>query len=180
MAPRLGDRLCKTEATRPSDPARTLHQLHAYQAEEPEGAAGPCVPCTSHAQSKAKELEGSHPCVHGAPPPPRPSEEPCPRGAPLSGRRGRGSPPARRRQATKSLCSLVELRPKAAPDAPAPPGGPHPQLTVTLIPLLGPPDRESPGGKSRRRRAYPQQIVTTRLLYCLQDPFAQLSRLQRI
>ena len=34
--------------------------------------------------------------------------------------------------------------------------------------------------KSRRRRAYPQQIVTTRLLYCLQDPFAQLSRLQRI
>jgi hypothetical protein len=35
-------------------------------------------------------------------------------------------------------------------------------------------------GKSRRRRAYPQQIVTTRLLYCLQDPFAQLSRLQRI
>lgn len=35
-------------------------------------------------------------------------------------------------------------------------------------------------GKSRRRRAYPQQIVTTRLLYCLQDPFAHLSRLQRI
>ena len=35
-------------------------------------------------------------------------------------------------------------------------------------------------GKSRRRRAYPQQIVTTGLLYCLQDPFAQLSRLQRI
>jgi len=34
--------------------------------------------------------------------------------------------------------------------------------------------------KSRRRRADPQQIVTTRLLYCLQDPFAQLSRLQRI
>ena len=35
-------------------------------------------------------------------------------------------------------------------------------------------------GKSRRRWAYPQQIVTTRLLYCLQDPFAHLSRLQRI
>ncbi len=34
--------------------------------------------------------------------------------------------------------------------------------------------------KSRQKRAYPQQIVTTRLLYCLQDPFAQLSRLQRI
>lgn len=34
--------------------------------------------------------------------------------------------------------------------------------------------------KSRRRTAYPQQIVTTRLLYCLQDRFAQLSRLQRI
>ena len=36
------------------------------------------------------------------------------------------------------------------------------------------------GRKSRRRTAYPQQIVTTRLLYCLQDRFAQLSRLQRI
>lgn len=35
-------------------------------------------------------------------------------------------------------------------------------------------------GKSRRKRACPQQIVTTRLLYCLQGPFAQLSRLQRI
>jgi hypothetical protein len=35
-------------------------------------------------------------------------------------------------------------------------------------------------GKSRRSTAYPQQIVTTRLLYCLQDRFAQLSRLQRI
>ena len=40
--------------------------------------------------------------------------------------------------------------------------------------------RRALAGKSRRRRAYPQQIVTTRLLYCLQDPFAQLSRLQRI
>lgn len=34
--------------------------------------------------------------------------------------------------------------------------------------------------KSRRSRAYPQQIVTTRLLYCLQDPFAHQSRLQGI
>ena len=41
--------------------------------------------------------------------------------------------------------------------------------------------REKPAlGKSRRSTAYPQQIVTTRLLYCLQDRFAQLSRLQRI
>ena len=43
----------------------------------------------------------------------------------------------------------------------------------------GPEDRATLG-KSRRRTAYPQQIVTTRLLYCLQDRFAQLSRLQRI
>jgi|HubBroStandDraft_1064217.scaffolds.fasta_scaffold473145_1 hypothetical protein len=28
--------------------------------------------------------------------------------------------------------------------------------------------------------AYPQQIVTTRLLYCLQDRIEQLSRMQRI
>ncbi len=48
-----------------------------------------------------------------------------------------------------------------------------------VLPLI--PRRYGKGsGKSRRRRAYPQQIVTTRLLYCLQDPFAQLSRLQRI
>ena len=43
-----------------------------------------------------------------------------------------------------------------------------------------PPPREDVLGKSRRSTAYPQQIVTTRLLYCLQDRFAQLSRLQRI
>jgi hypothetical protein len=49
-----------------------------------------------------------------------------------------------------------------------PPGG-RPRLSAAAAP-----------GKSRRRRADPQQIVTTRLLYCLQDPFAQLSRLQRI
>ena len=48
-------------------------------------------------------------------------------------------------------------------------------------PLTQPaPRRAVKSEKSRRRRAYPQQIVTTRLLYCLQDPFAQLSRLQRI
>jgi hypothetical protein len=35
-------------------------------------------------------------------------------------------------------------------------------------------------GKSRRGRACPQQIVTTRLLYYLQGSLAQLSRLQRI
>ena len=34
--------------------------------------------------------------------------------------------------------------------------------------------------KSRQRRAYAQQLVTTRLLDCLHDPVAQLSRLQRI
>jgi hypothetical protein len=50
-----------------------------------------------------------------------------------------------------------------------------------VFPRLEPaPRRAVVSGKSRRRRAYPQQIVTTRLLYCLQDPFAQLSRLQRI
>jgi hypothetical protein len=43
-----------------------------------------------------------------------------------------------------------------------------------------PPSGGNSLGKSRRRTAYPQQIVTTRLLYCLQDRFAQLSRLQRI
>jgi hypothetical protein len=50
-----------------------------------------------------------------------------------------------------------------------------------FIPLRRPSrGRSETLGKSRRRTAYPQQIVTTRLLYCLQDRFAQLSRLQRI
>jgi hypothetical protein len=35
-------------------------------------------------------------------------------------------------------------------------------------------------GNRGERTADPQQIVTTRLLYCLQDRFTQLSRLQRI
>lgn len=58
---------------------------------------------------------------------------------------------------------------------------PRPLATCPLSPQ-GTPNRGrlAFGGKSRRRRAYPQQIVTTRLLYCLQDPFAHLSRLQRI
>lgn len=34
--------------------------------------------------------------------------------------------------------------------------------------------------KSRSRRAYAQQLVTTRLLDCLHDPVTRLSRLQRI
>ena len=52
-------------------------------------------------------------------------------------------------------------------------------LTLTIIPkrLV----EASPKlGNLGEGRAYPQQIVTTRLLYCLQDRFAQLSRLQRI
>lgn len=53
------------------------------------------------------------------------------------------------------------------------------QTKRTREPLRAPP-REDVLGKSRRSTAYPQQIVTTRLLYCLQDRFAQLSRLQRI
>lgn len=53
--------------------------------------------------------------------------------------------------------------------------------TSHTSPLRGPPwEARETSGKSRRRTAYPQQIVTTRLLYCLQDRFAQLSRLQRI
>ena len=56
------------------------------------------------------------------------------------------------------------------------PAYPAPLLFTPTQPRLA----EHTLGKSRRRTAYPQQIVTTRLLYCLQDRFAQLSRLQRI
>ena len=54
------------------------------------------------------------------------------------------------------------------------------QLSSDQLPLRSPAMPKLQLGKSRRRTAYPQQIVTTRLLYCLQDRFAQLSRLQRI
>jgi hypothetical protein len=57
----------------------------------------------------------------------------------------------------------------------------RPTLHPRSLPLRGHRLRRRPAmGKSRRSTAYPQQIVTTRLLYCLQDRFAQLSRLQRI
>ena len=36
------------------------------------------------------------------------------------------------------------------------------------------------GGQIEAARAYAQQLVTTRLLDCLHDPVARLSRLQRI
>ena len=50
----------------------------------------------------------------------------------------------------------------------------------TSKPLHSPPSGGSSVGNRGKDPAYPQQIVTTRLLYCLQDRFAQLSRLQRI
>jgi hypothetical protein len=84
----------------------------------------------------------------------------------------------------------LHLPPHARPSQPAYPA-PLPRQTIPRDPSLSqihsptPPTRprqtQGPAsGKSRRRTAYPQQIVTTRLLYCLQDRFAQLSRLQRI
>ncbi len=78
--------------------------------------------------------------------------------------------------------------PIPSPDDSHPEGGPPSHTPksrrATLHPPATPPTRPRLAGhtlgKSRRRTAYPQQIVTTRLLYCLQDRFAQLSRLQRI
>ena len=78
--------------------------------------------------------------------------------------------------------------PSPSPDDSHPEGDRHPHTAksrrATLHPSATPPTRPRLAGhtlgKSRRRTAYPQQIVTTRLLYCLQDRFAQLSRLQRI
>ena len=48
------------------------------------------------------------------------------------------------------------------------------------FPCAGRPYAAAYPGKPRRRRACPQRIVATRLLYRLQGPFARLSRLQRI
>ena len=111
------------------------------------------------------------------PPSPRP-----PLGTPPFGGRGSRRPPGERKRggppSSPGTFSGAQTRrpPPLRPSSPRSPASPG----VPPIPLLGPPVRRAPGGKSRRRRAYPQQIVTTRLLYCLQDPFAQLSRLQRI
>ena len=69
--------------------------------------------------------------------------------------------------------------PSRQPTLAAPRGAPSSTWRETS-PARPPEYREPALGKSRRRTAYPQQIVTTRLLYCLQDRFAQLSRLQRI
>lgn len=96
----------------------------------------------------------------------------------------RGGPSPQRRLASAS--PPLFLSPRSFACLP-----PSPLLVLfsSLFPCKAhPPEREQEAlfswpalaGKSRRRRAYPQQIVTTRLLYCLQDPFAQLSRLQRI
>ena len=108
------------------------------------------------------------------------------------------SSPSLRTRASALAAGLARRGESTAPRSAANPpetragdsgAGPYPQATVPsqvrwLPRPLGAaaclPARRAPHGKSRRRRAYPQQIVTTRLLYCLQDPFAHLSRLQRI
>lgn len=76
---------------------------------------------------------------------------------------------------TKSDRLTLYLLPHARIRQADPPSLSHSREPPTHSRLAGP-----VLGKSRRRTAYPQQIVTTRLLYCLQDRFAQLSRLQRI
>jgi hypothetical protein len=72
----------------------------------------------------------------------------------------------------------------AGPDA-TPPDGLRGRLSMTNShgshPALAPAVRKRRGSyKSRRRPAYAQQLVTTRLLDCVHDRAARLSRLQRI
>ena len=105
-------------------------------------------------------------------------------GLPPCGGGASGEAPPRERQGEdlgpEHLCGAqAPGRPPASAAAPRCPQSPQLPTSHPDSPLRSS-RSESPGGKSRRRRAYPQQIVTTRLLYCLQDPFAQLSRLQRI
>ena len=98
------------------------------------------------------------------------------------GRAGkRRRPPISKRpsspEATLSPCVLRENRAAGLWMKPA--------LANTPLPLQQPAlgqlnQRGRSIDKSRQRRAYAQQLVTTRLLDCLHDPVAQLSRLQRI
>ena len=97
-------------------------------------------------------------------------------------RRGKKDKPEKRRKKKEKKSKRRNTYPRAGQARPKA----RPALLLTqksrpFIPLRRPSrGRSETLGKSRRRTAYPQQIVTTRLLYCLQDRFAQLSRLQRI
>ena len=100
---------------------------------------------------------------------------PIPR--PLGSRGNRGSKPTLYPSRTGPMAGRDAL----ASSRPSPSSLLQKSEDHTKHPYAAPRRRGRPKlGKSRRRTAYPQQIVTTRLLYCLQDRFAQLSRLQRI
>ena len=160
---------------------------------EPKTRGRSCVPC-----SKSQDDTGGKKILR----PPAPARRRVPSSSsssprpPSGGLGSRRTPPGERRRGGRPLEPRHPHRcldPKACPSSPGIFADAQTQRPPPLRPRRPPdvprshPDSplrssssESPGGKSRRRRAYPQQIVTTRLLYCLQDPFAQLSRLQRI
>jgi hypothetical protein len=117
-----------------------------------------------------------------------------PQNRPLSSRRRRGNAPSPKKKCESGYPApshharqtlIAQVRPDypaaSAPQLrqrPEPPGEPVRPPPRRRGRCSAAPDGVS--GKSRRSTAYPQQIVTTRLLYCLQDRFAQLSRMQRI
>jgi len=169
---------------------RPFSQAKSHIRQAIHGFLGPLVGCARAAESWVRTLQQTDttwtekksppPRRRQHPPPPRPS--PPPLGTPPFGGRGARRPPAERKRggypSSPGTFADAQTR-RPPPPAPLVP----PIARIPRDPAdspLGSSSSESPGGKSRRRRAYPQQIVTTRLLYCLQDPFAQLSRLQRI
>jgi len=165
-----------------------------FPGQEPYPPGDPWLPRPLGRLRTGRRVVGAYPAANGydmakkkSPPPGaanprrRRGHLPSPRDAsfrrPGSPKAPRGAKEGRLPLEPRHLCRCPD--PKASPPAPLVP----PIARIPRDPAdspLGSSSSESPGGKSRRRRAYPQQIVTTRLLYCLQDPFAQLSRLQRI
>jgi hypothetical protein len=175
-APRVKSSPRSSQTAYPTPPSRRASRV-AYPAPQP---AYPIPP--SHGPPAAPP---SQPTLHPRPPratrpaPAIPADLPYTRRVPDA----RHQTP-RGRPTTQSQVSRPPDRPTLHR---APAMGKRPSRDPTTTTPPSPPCKarqlrrwRALAGKSRRRRAYPQQIVTTRLLYCLQDPFAQLSRLQRI
>ena len=151
----------------PHTDSPTLHPPHRVPND---------LPCTAAAsyQVASHHLPSGLPCT--SPPPTKAASSQAAYPAPPS-RRSKTGQQGDRARPSPSASQPAYPAPRPGQRLQSPPPSPRSSSPVRLA------ERNrwrALAGKSRRRRAYPQQIVTTRLLYCLQDPFAQLSRLQRI
>lgn len=164
---------CAAAARRPLTARRVL----------PTSEAGPDAPPPVARPRRCPARPGALPLTsRPRPPATRPRLQALARYLPFPAKSSsRGSPPPQVRPAYPGAPPPSNAPPPPRKVGAAYPVPPRRRPRKPLLPPARPPSSGSQSlGKSRRRTAYPQQIVTTRLLYCLQDRFAQLSRLQRI